>query len=222
MALSRWASQVKTKWVDYPYPFNHSRECMLGVEVSEGEVVVFLNNDVVLKTPTALEEMGLWALRPGIATVGCRLIAPRGRLTCAGMRIRTGDWGFWVEESDEAEGAEMVRETVGNTLACAAVSRKTLERLGPLDDKRFPNGYNDVEFCLRATRAGYRHMYLGTVVAEHRPATSRGRVDERSQRDLLRRLYPEAADGALPHPPVGRWTRLKAWVRGPRIPEDLR
>lgn len=225
--LARISLKSQVKWVAYPQTFNHSRQCMMGVEASEGEVIVFLNNDVVLETPTLLEEMATWSLTPGVATVGCRLIASKGRkLICAGMRIRAGRSGFWVEESDEVDGAEEVRETVGNTFACCAVSKETLARVGPLDAEHFPNGYNDVEFCLRARRAGYRHMVLGSLTAFHRPATSRGASDERSPRDRLRRLYPECEKEAAnlwkdQKEPTG-WRRLKNYLGALRRPADLR
>lgn len=196
--------------IGYPHPFNHSRECMLGAEVSTGDVVVFLNNDAELVSRTALEEMAAWALLPHVATVGCRITSPDGSLVCAGIRAEAE--GF-CRESKEAAYSTGVRESLGNTFACAAVSREALRKIGPLDDIGFPNGYNDVEWCLRARRAGYRHIYLGHLRVDHRPATSRDRSDESLQRVLLQVRFPELAQAALfqlERRATGRWAAPRA------------
>jgi GT2 family glycosyltransferase len=180
--------------MEYPHPFNHSRECTLGAELATGDVLVFLNNDAELLSPATLEEMAAWALLPGVATTGCRITRQDGTLVCAGMRVEPEGL---CRESEEAVYSTVVRETLGNTFACAAVSRGALRAVGPLDDVAFPNGYNDVEWCLRARRAGLRHVYLGHLRVNHRPATSRGASDESFQRALLKVRFPELAQAAL-------------------------
>lgn len=186
--LKQQSAGREIRIIDYPSPFNHSQQCMRGVEASSGDVVVFLNNDAELVDQDVLEEMAAWALVPGISTVGCRVTKPDGTLVCAGIEAVRGDSGNQVvvyRECEKAAFSTVVRETLGNTFACAAVSRETLKRVGPLDAVQFPNGYNDVEFCLRAARAGYRHIYLGHLRVNHVPATSRGRSDELRQLLLL-------------------------------------
>ncbi|HXH22446.1 MAG TPA: glycosyltransferase [Dehalococcoidia bacterium] len=174
--------------------FNHSRLCNLGVRESSGEVVVFLNNDAELVDEDSLEEMSRWSLVPDVATVGCRITTPDGRLVCAGVDPRPVARTALdepVEESVDPSFSLAVRETFANTFACAAISREVLDRLGPLNEVEFPAGYNDVEYCLRARRAGYRHIYLGHIRVIHVPGTTRSRSDETCQKVILRLRYPE-------------------------------
>jgi GT2 family glycosyltransferase/SAM-dependent methyltransferase len=191
----RPAGDAKIKVLEYPHPFNHSQQTMLGVEASSGEVVVFLNNDAELVSPTALEEMARWALVPGVATVGCRIMSPKERLVSAGVRAVPGQCGY--RESEELAYSTEIRETLGNSFACAAITRQALDALGPLDGLEFPNGYNDVEFCLRARSRGYCHIYLGHLNVHHVPATTRGRMDESLQQLLLTIRFPEGSQAAL-------------------------
>ena len=198
--INQYSSLSNTKIIDYNYPFNHSRQCNLGVEASSGEVIIFLNNDVELQSESVLEEMAAWALVSGVATVGCRIENPQDGRLCAGIKARQGTSPknpTFIEESTDRRYAHIIRETYGNTFACAAMSRNTYNFIGPLNEKEFPNGYNDVEFLLRARRAGYTHIYLGHIQTHHSPGTSRGRCDEFLQASLLRRRFPQTSVDAL-------------------------
>lgn len=188
------ADGVDIKLVDYDAPFNHSRQTNLGVRISTGEVLVFLNNDAELTAPGILEEMGAWALLPGVGTVGCQHLGEKDQLLSAGIRVRAAVPSLQsslVEESREVAYSGKVRELGANTFAFAVIARSKFEQVGWLNETEFPNGYNDVEYCLRLCRAGYRSIYLGHLRIKHSPGTSRGHCDESFQKILLRRRYPE-------------------------------
>jgi GT2 family glycosyltransferase len=187
--------------IDYDRPFNHSAECNLGAAEAKGECLVFLNNDVELISPKALEEMAAWSLVPDVGTVGIQMaLDDGGNVVAAGVRARLAagkDFNSPVEESIDKEFACYNRQTWGNSFACAAISKETFDSIGPLDEINFPNGYNDVDYNMRCRKAGLANIYLGTLHAIHRPGTSRGRSDEIYQKVLLRRKYPEISRDGL-------------------------
>ncbi len=192
--------ESKVKIIDYDYPYNHSRQSNLGVEVSTGEVVVCLNNDAELVSNSILEEMAAWALIPGVGTVGCKISAPNGRLVCAGVKARmyaSSKSLAVVQESEDPTYADVVRETFGNTFACAAISRDLYLEMGGLNAKEFPSEYNDADFILRLNKLGYTHIYLGHLLVYHVPGATRVGCDEMSQKLLLRQKFPEAFIGGL-------------------------
>ncbi len=159
-----------------PGPFSHSAQNNLAARAATGEVLVLCNNDVVLTDRTLLEQLGAWALRPGVGAVGCRLWDPdRGRGSYGLVRAAPSDDRFQppLREGDDATFAGFVHAAAGATLALAAVSRARYLELGGLDEVRFPVGYNDIDFMLRASRAGLLHLYLGHAHAEHARGSSR-------------------------------------------------
>jgi GT2 family glycosyltransferase len=195
------AGKAAVRMLEYDAPFNHSAECNRGAAAATGDVVVFLNNDAELLTPRALEQMSSWSLLEGVGTVGTRMLGRDGQtLLSAGISARLvlgADFQSLVAESRDPEFATYNRETFGNTFACAAVARRTLERVGALDEVNFPNGYNDVDYSLRCRRAGLVNLYLGTECVRHHAGLSRGRSDEMAQKLLLRRRYPEVQTDSL-------------------------
>ncbi|MGH8614699.1 MAG: glycosyltransferase family 2 protein [Gammaproteobacteria bacterium] len=193
VGMGNFAGNLRILRVDYAKAFNHSRQCNLGAQAARGEVVVFLNNDAEFVSPDLVDGMSRWSMLGGIATVGCRIESHAGVLVCAGLKARLNagcDYHSVLEENRDPEYSRIVREVVGNTLACAAVRRDTFLQLGGLDESDFPIGYNDVEFCLRAMQMNYRHLYLGHLVLRHEPGTSRGKSDELFQKILIRERYP--------------------------------
>ena len=192
--------QNQIKLVNYDYPYNHSRQCNLGVESSTGEVVVFFNNDAELVSESALEEMAAWALIPGVGTVGCQITAPDGRLICAGVKAKvyssTKNLSI-VQESEDPTYANVIREAFGNTFACAAMSRENFHQVGAMNAKDFPSEYNDAEFLMRTRKAGYTHIYLGHLLVYHIPGATRQGCDEMSQQTLLRQRFPETTIAGL-------------------------
>ena len=180
--------------LDYESPFNHSRQTNLGVKLSSGEVLFFFNNDAELLESGVLEELAAWALVPDIGTVGCQMVGDRDQLECAGIRLRPNDSGLHtspVEEFKEVSFRNQVREVFANTFACAAIARTTFEKVGCLNETEFPNGYNDIEYCIRTRRQKLVNLYIGHLQVRHTPGTSRGRCDESFQKVLLRTRYPE-------------------------------
>lgn len=186
--------------LSYDAAFNHSAQNNLAAEAAQGEVLVICNNDVVLKDPALLEQLGAWALRPGVATVGCRLEDPeRGVGSYGHVHSPPSEDPFQplLRENPDPAYGRFVHAVSGNTLALAAIRRDLYLELGGLDARRFPIGYNDVDLMLRASRRGLAHLYLGHLVAEHRRGSSRTGDDEDLQALQLGQEYPEAAQGHL-------------------------
>ena len=186
--------------LSYDAPFNHSAQNNLGAEAATGEVLAICNNDVVLKDPALLEQLGAWALQPGVATVGCRLEDPEREVGSYGHIFSPPSQDPFqppLRENPDPAYGRFVHAVAGNTLALAAIRRELYLDIGGLDQVRFPIGYNDVDLMLRASRRGLTHIYLGHVAAEHRRGSSRTGDDEDLQALLINQTYPEVARGYL-------------------------
>jgi GT2 family glycosyltransferase len=78
---------------------------------------------------------------------------------------------------------------------CMFISRRCLEAVGPFDEARYGRGYGEeVDFCMRASRAGFRHLLAGDVYVRHIGEVSFGNVgaDRRLRAQaMVDELYPE-------------------------------
>ena len=175
----------------YDHPFNHSAQSNMGAEAATGDVLLFLNNDARLRSPDVLARLAGWAMQPDVASAGPRFVDTAGELLSAGFEIYGDDRETAVVRESKARIlTDDVRRTVGNSFACAAVSRPAWERIGPLDAQTFPADSNDADFAVRALSKGLRHIYVGDVEVVHAPGSSGRRdADKTMLRDLMRERH---------------------------------
>jgi GT2 family glycosyltransferase len=78
---------------------------------------------------------------------------------------------------------------------CMYIARRCLDRVGPFDEARYGVGYGEeVDFCMRAARAGYRNVVAADVFVRHVGEVSfGGGADDRRARAqaMVDGLYPE-------------------------------
>jgi GT2 family glycosyltransferase len=78
---------------------------------------------------------------------------------------------------------------------CMLISRRCLDRVGMFDEARYGAGYGEeVDFCMRAARAGFRNVAAGDVFVRHVGEVSFGNtgVARRAKAQaLVDSLYPE-------------------------------
>jgi len=191
--------RVRFNRLDAPGAFNHSAQAKFAADSALGEVLVWLNNDACLLGDDALDQLARWARLPRVASVGASVVDAAGNVVGGGMRARRTPGAEFNSPVEEASGAEAAhaRQAIGNSFACAAVSAVAWRALGGLDASRFPAGYNDVDYCLRAVSQGWTHVNLGHVRILHAVGASRAKMDEIAQKTWLRTQYPWTTAFAL-------------------------
>jgi GT2 family glycosyltransferase len=202
--LSRLAVGGQARVLRYDRPFNFSAINNFAVEQARGEVLVLLNNDTEIVGGEWLSELVSHAIRPGIGAVGARLLYPDGRVQHAG--VVTGIQGVaghaFKGLPREAPGyfslPHLLREVSAVTGACMAVRKVAYEQVGGLDDRELQVAFNDIDFCLKLRRAGYRNLYTPWAELYHHESYSRGSDLEgarlrrfQSEIDVMRQRWPE-------------------------------
>ncbi len=163
-----------------PEPFNFSRAVNRGVAAAGGEFVLLLNNDIEIRDGGWLKEMVSCFDYPGTGIVGARLLYPDGTLQHAGVITGLSDLaGHWYggmpADFPGPQGRLLTRQSLSVvTGACFLVSKACWKTVGPFDEEVFPIAYNDVDFCLRAGRAGFRVVYTPFATLVHHESASRG------------------------------------------------
>ena len=165
-------------------PFNYSAFNNWGAQHSTGEILLFLNNDIQCFEPGWLEEMSRWATRPEVGVVGAKLLYPDGAIQHAGLVIGLEGHAnhVFAKKAEGYQGLfgtdEWYRNYSAVTGACMMVRREVFDHIGGFDE-HYSLAFNDIELCLRATKAGFRVVYTpfarlfhheGATRAKYKPA----------------------------------------------------
>lgn len=159
----------------------YARGNNIGIRAATGDQVLLLNPDVVVP-PDALQVASeVLAARPDVAALGARLIGPDGAVQ-ASVRGFPTPWSVLMEAVGIARlfprnrllGAYRmawftydceteVDQPMGTFLLLA---RTALDKVGLLDE-RFPVFFNEVDWCYRARRAGWKILFTPRVDIVH-------------------------------------------------------
>lgn len=161
--------------MDYPHRFNHSTQCNVAAVGARHELLLMLSNDSVLLSPRAVARSAAVAAIPWVGTVGYRIVgneSTKRRLQSLGLALNPRRFLFSGGSPISTNLAppfalDCTFEVVGNTFAAVMLRRDVYRHLDGLDSVAFPTSYNDVDFCFRATNAGYRHLVIGAEIVEH-------------------------------------------------------
>lgn len=159
--------------------------------------VLLLNNDTQVQL-NFLEEM----LRPFehnkyIGIVGAKLLYPNKTIQFAGMgrNVFNPKW-FDHHFRNQPEGlpaANQPKELICSTGACLLVKREVNESLkgdpnGQYFDDNFQMAFEDVDFCFRARKKGWKVWYQPTAVVIHYEGATRG-TDTEEPRQKASQAY---------------------------------
>jgi hypothetical protein len=163
-------------------PFNWSRLNNAAAKLNRSELLLFINNDVEATTPGWFDAMAAQSLRSDIGCVGAVLVYPDGTLQHAGMVLGMyGSVGHAYRHLSPEHGVHRGRSRYltnwgAVTGACMMVRRELFELVGGFDEK-FPVEFNDVDFCLRLSDKGFRHVVVPEAVLLHRESQSRNATE---------------------------------------------
>lgn len=176
-------------------PFNFASLNNQGVKAAKGEFVVLLNNDTEVVAPEWIEELMSLAQWPEVGAVGAKLLFPDGSLQHAGVvTLGQGIAGHTLigqncNTHSYIAMAQTIHEASIVTAACFMIEKKKYLSIGGLDEVWVPNGYGDVEFCLRLRRNGFSNIYTPYAVLTHFESKSRKQTLEYFEHFYLRNEY---------------------------------
>lgn len=189
------AAQETITVIDYPAPFNWSRLNNIGAAAAQGEMLLFLNDDMTFTDGEWLGELVAQAARADVGTVGALLVYPDGRIQHGGCFLvdHGGGVQHYLQFLNPALAVyqnlhRVVREVSGNTGACLMMRRAVFEEIGGFDD-RFEVVGSDMDFCLRVLAAGYRNLWTPFAPIVHHESASRQRRSVAGDEVLLRQRW---------------------------------
>jgi GT2 family glycosyltransferase len=159
--------------------FNWARLNNIGARAADGELLLFLNDDIEIIEGRWLEELVKQAVRDDIGSVGSLLLYPGGAIQHAGVFLVNFGGGCAHLFHKMSPGPdiylrldEVTREVSGNTGACLMVSKQKFTLLKGFDEELAVVG-NDIDFCLRLIEHGYRNLWTPACKLIHHESISR-------------------------------------------------
>jgi glycosyltransferase involved in cell wall biosynthesis/GT2 family glycosyltransferase/cytochrome c-type biogenesis protein CcmH/NrfG len=168
--------------------------CNLGARVATGEFLVFLNNDTQPQSGwlDALLECARSEKSAGV--IGSRLLYPEGKVQHAGVAFNVNKIPYHVFQNFGAEhpAATEQRDMQAVTGACMMVSANLFRELSGFDEG-YRNGFEDIDFCLRARASLSRVIYCPRSTVIHHEEASEGRKDhDRENLERFMQRWQEA------------------------------
>jgi GT2 family glycosyltransferase len=160
-------------------PFNFSRKVNEGVAGSRGEHVLLFNDDLEVFDGEWLSAMLEYSQDPAIGAVGAKLLYPDGRLQHVGMLLGVNGVAAHAFHQHPGGLPGYFGSVIGPrnysavTGACLMTRRAVFDEAGGFDET-FPIDFNDVDYCLRVRRAGYRIVYTPYARLLHHESASFG------------------------------------------------
>lgn len=174
----------------YDFPFNYSAINNFAVQHAKGELLCLLNNDTEVISPDWLDEMVGHLLQPGVAAVGAKLFYPDGRVQHAGDVVGPGGCANHLhsmiakDDPGYCNRAIVAQELSAVTAACLLTLKKVYCEVGGLDARFLRVAFNDVDYCLKLRKAGYKVVWTPHAELFHHESVSRGK--DRGWRKVLR------------------------------------
>jgi O-antigen biosynthesis protein len=160
--------------------FNFSALNNRAAEIANGEFLGLINNDIEVIEPDWLQEMIGLGLQPGVGAVGAKLYYPNDTVQHAGVVLGIGGVAGHEHRNAprDAEGhfgrLLVARDVSCITAACMIVSKRVFDDVGGFDEIGLKIAFNDVDFCLKIRRAGYRIVWTPYAELYHHESASRG------------------------------------------------
>lgn len=178
--LRMWGEDPRVTVKRDDRPFNYSALNNAAVAEASGEFVLLLNNDISMIHRDWLLELVSQGLRKGVGAVGAALWYPNDTLQHGGVMLGVGGVASHAHKGIQPGlpgyfgRARLLQTVTAVTGACLLVRKSLYQAVGGLNERDLSVAFNDVDFCIRLTKAGYRNIWTPFAQLYHHESVSRG------------------------------------------------
>jgi GT2 family glycosyltransferase len=179
--LAAIGKNSKVRVIAYPHDYNFSAINNFAAHEARGTFLCLLNNDTEVVNAGWLTELMRYAVREDIGAAGAKLLYDDGTIQHAGVVIGIGDAAGHAHrflpghEPGYFCQPHVAQFVSAVTAACLVVEKRKFEAVGGLDENSLAVAFNDVDFCLKLEKAGWRNVYVPHAVLVHHESKSRGK-----------------------------------------------
>ena len=158
--------------IDYNEKFNFSKLNNLAASKTNGDYILFLNDDVEALDSEWLLEMISLCQQPDIGVVGSKLLHNDNTIQHAGMvHLKNGFYfhpfqNFPSNTNSNFGMVNTLKELSSVTGACMLIKRSLFEKIGGFDE-RFDVYYGDSDLCQNAHKLGFKVIYTPYSILKH-------------------------------------------------------
>ncbi len=186
-------------------PFNMPRFYNLGAQYANGEMLLFVHDDIVVQKLGWLSHLSEKAKLPYVGAVGMKLLYPSSNIIQhAGIMSVEEGTVYKLQycrnnDSYYFDFNKGVRNVLAMTGACIMVRREVFDEVKGFDEVHFPNFGGDVDFCYRVFERGYYNVVRNNMYLFYYESYSPENGKTREERELkrpeemerLKKLHPD-------------------------------
>lgn len=120
--------------------------------------VIIIHTDMLFTKDWLIKLLDYVNKNQDVGIFGCKLIYPDGRIQSAGGQIlglfNIGDGSLDMGQYDQTNIVPFV------TFAGNYIRREVINKIGLLDENYSPACFDDVDYCFRAKKSGFKIMYV--------------------------------------------------------------
>ncbi len=168
-----------------------SKAVNTGMKAVKSGDIILLNSDTIAKHGW-LESLQFATRKydPKIGIAGPKLIYKNGLIQSAGSfhHRELQEWfdHYYKMKSEDTPLANVPEHVIAVTGACMYIKREVIDKIGYFDEK-FGMAFEDIDYCLRAWKAGFRSFYVPTAKLIHLESATRGK--EQGEREKQSQKY---------------------------------
>lgn len=178
----RLEQDARIRIIIWNQPFNYSHVNNWAATQVNGEILLFLNNDIQVINKDWLEQMLQFTIRPDVGAVGAKLIYPNGTLQHAGVIVGLGGVAshshkyFPRNNPGYFRRLEHPHNISAVTGACLMIRKQVFQEVKGFDEN-YPLAFGDVDLCLKLMQNRYLNIWTPYAELYHHESKTRGFED---------------------------------------------
>ena len=182
----------RARVMEWTKPFNYAAVNNFAARAANGELLLFLNNDIEAINPDWLEELVKRAVQPGVGAVGAKLYYADDTIQHAGLIIGMGGvaghshLNYPRPAPGHMQRLQYTQNVAAVTGACLLMKKSVFDDIGGFDEG-FVLAFNDVDLCLQVLAKGYRIVWTPEAELYHLESKTRGPEDTEEKQKRFKR-----------------------------------
>lgn len=162
-----------------------------GIRKAQGKYLLLLNSDIVVQKDALRAMIDFAETHSLVGAIGGKLFNPDGSIQASVYHFPSvvrAIKEFWLNQehtyqkyAPQAKGPAAVEAVIG---AAMLIPRKIFEKVGFFDERYFMY-FEDLDYCRRVKKAGYKTYYLPTAKFIHRHGASGRAMPDRTHQWLV-------------------------------------